>query len=343
LPYAQEHLAHGGRGEEIARVVTAKGNEKGCHGGPLYFRLLILLMGALALAAFAPVAPLLAAERLAMVTTTTDLKSLAEAVGGEHVVVDSIVPAGGQAEDYQPKPQDVSRLKTARLLVRVGLDFDLWLDKLVGRSGRADLGRGQPFHVDASLAITLLDVHAHGVGPGDGHAHGSGNPHYWLDPRNAEIITGHILERLAELDPNHAKAYEANRLRFLDRLDGKIKEWEEKLGSVKRLPVVAYHNTWAYLARRFRLSIVATIEQKPGVPPSPAHLNRLIHLMQQKGVRIIIREPREPEQSVAFLAAKTNGQVVVLAGSVGAIPQASDYLALFDWNVAALATAFGKR
>src|SRR5512133_2406087 len=87
-----------------------------------------------ALLALAPAA--FAQDRIQVVTTTTDLRSLAEAIGGDRVVVVSLVPPNLDAEEYQPKPQDVLRLKQARLLVRVGLDYDLWLDRLLARVGR---------------------------------------------------------------------------------------------------------------------------------------------------------------------------------------------------------------
>ena len=138
--------------------------------------------------------PELAQERIQVVTTTTDLRSLTEAVGGEQIAAVSLVPANMDAEEYQPKPQDMLRLKNARLLVRVGLDYDLWLDRLLVQTGHPDISRGGPGYVDASFGIAVLEVRGMSVGPGDGHAHGSGNPHYWLDPRNAEIITATILE-----------------------------------------------------------------------------------------------------------------------------------------------------
>ena len=85
-------------------------------------------------------------------TTTTDLRSLTEAVGGDGVVVVSLVPPNMDAEEYQPKPQDVLRLKHARLLVRVGLDYDLWLDRLLAQTGRPEISRGGSAYVDASFA-----------------------------------------------------------------------------------------------------------------------------------------------------------------------------------------------
>jgi ABC-type Zn uptake system ZnuABC Zn-binding protein ZnuA len=255
----------------------------------------------------------------------------------------SLVPPKMDAEDYQPKPQDVLRLKAARLLVRVGLDYDLWVDRLLAQAGKPEISRGGPAYIDASFAIAVLELRGMSVGPGDGHAHGSGNPHYWLDPKNAETITANILEALARIDPANAAAYEANRQAFLARLNAKLAEWETKLSALKTMPIVAYHNSWPYFARRFRLDIVGFIETKPGVPPSPSHLAGIVRDMQARGARIVVREPHEPERDVAFVADKTGAKVVTLAASVGALPRTDDYISLFDVNVEALTSAAAKR
>jgi ABC-type Zn uptake system ZnuABC Zn-binding protein ZnuA len=298
-----------------------------------------MLRLALTAAWLAFVSPGWAQERIQVVTTTTDLRSLTETVGGEHVVAISLVPPNMDAEDYQPKPQDVLRLKNARMLVRVGLDYDLWVDRLLAQAGRTDISRGGPAYVDASFAIAVLELRGMSVGPGDGHAHGSGNPHYWLDPKNAEIITATILEALARIDPANAAHYEANRQAFIARLNEKLAEWETKLGSLKTMPIVAYHNSWPYFARRFRLDFVGFIETKPGVPPSPSHLAGIVRTMRARGVRIVVREPHEPERDVAFVASKSGASVVTLAASVGALPRTGDYISLFDANVEALTAA----
>jgi ABC-type Zn uptake system ZnuABC Zn-binding protein ZnuA len=298
-----------------------------------------MLLRIVILAWLAVVSPALAQGRIPVVTTTTDLRSLTEAVGGDLVAAVSLVPPGMDAEDYQPKPQDVLRLKNARMLVRVGLDYDLWVDRLLAQAGTREISRGGPAYVDASFAITVLELRGVAVGPGDGHAHGSGNPHYWLDPANAEIITATILEALTRLDPANAATYERNRAAFLERLRARLAGWEAALAPLKAMPIVAYHNSWAYFARRFRLDFVAFIEVKPGVPPSPSHLAGIIETMRARGVRIVVREPQEPERDVAFVARRAGAAVVTLAASVGALPQARDYISLFDTNVAALTAA----
>jgi ABC-type Zn uptake system ZnuABC Zn-binding protein ZnuA len=285
--------------------------------------------------------PALAQERIQVVTTTTTLRSLAEAVGGDRIAAVSLVPANLDAEEYQPKPQDVSRLKNARMVVRVGLDYDLWLERLLVHTPAVQ--RGTPGYVDASYAIATLEVRGVTVGPGDGHAHGNGNPHYWLDPRNAEIITANILEGLGRIDPANTAVYEANRQAFLARLETKVKEWETRLAPLRSQPLLGYHNSWPYFARRFRLDFVGFIEVKPGVPPSPSHLAGVIATMRARNAHIVVREPHEPERDAAFVAAKTGASIVVLAASVGALPGTDDYISLFEADVEALVSAVAVR
>jgi ABC-type Zn uptake system ZnuABC Zn-binding protein ZnuA len=291
----------------------------------------------------AQVPPVQAEERIRIVTTTTDLRSLTEAVGGDLVDAVSLVPANFDAEEYQPKPQDGIRLKEARLVVRVGLDYDLWFDRLLEAAAARELRRGGAGYVDASFGIAPLEVRGVSIGPGDGHAHGSGNPHYWLDPKNAEFITASIMEGLARIDPAHIRTYEGNRQAFLARLAAKITEWENRLAPLRQTPIIAYHNSWPYFARRFRLDFADFLEIKPGVPSTPSHLAAIIDTMRSRRVRLVVREPHEPERDVAFVAAKTGASVVVLAASVGALPGTDDYLALFDTDVEALVKAADVR
>jgi ABC-type Zn uptake system ZnuABC Zn-binding protein ZnuA len=175
-----------------------------------------------------------------------------------------------------------------------------------------------------------------------GDVHPYGNPHYWLDPANAEAITGTILEALMRLDPANAKRYEANRLSFLKRLDAKTAEWTKLLAAGQGRPLIAYHDTWPYFARRFRLRFLGIIETRAGVAPSPAHLAKLAADGKRERVAAIVREPHEPARDADFLASRTGAAVVVLASGVDAVPQARDYLSLVDYNVRALAAAFAR-
>ena len=281
------------------------------------------------------------AQNMRVVATTGDLASLARAVVGDLAQVEAIIPPAADPEAFEPRPSDLARLKGASVVVRVGLGYDHWLDKLLSMHGDAAINRGGAGYVDASVGIPLLEVKGSSVDPAnrDGHAHGLANPHYWLDPATAEIITGGIAEAGIRVTPEAAAKIIANRDGFLARLKADLVEWEQLLAPHRAARLIAYHNTWPYFARRFRLNIVDVIEIKEGVAPSPARLAKLAAMIREQKIRVIVHEPFEPEEASQLLARRTGAVVVKLAPSVGSVPAATDFRALFDYNVATLARA----
>jgi ABC-type Zn uptake system ZnuABC Zn-binding protein ZnuA len=225
--------------------------------------------------------------------------------------------------------------------VRVGLGYDHWLDKLLLLHGDMAVNRRGDGYVDASVGIPLLEVKGRSLDATgkDGHAHGLANPHYWLDPTNAEVITGGIVEAVIRVAPALTTKIIANRDEFLVRLKARVTEWEQLLAPHRAARLIAYHNTWPYFARRFRLNIVDVIEIKEGIAPSPARLAKLAATIREQKIRVIVHEPFEPEEASQLLARRTGAVVLKLAPSVGSVPAATDYLALFDYNVGALARA----
>jgi ABC-type Zn uptake system ZnuABC Zn-binding protein ZnuA len=280
---------------------------------------------------------------LRVVATTADLAALATEVGGDLVVVDSIVPAGADPEAFEPRPADVDKLRHADAVVRVGLGYDYWLDALLARAGNTAVMRGADGYADASAGVPLLEIRGQSVVNAAGHAHGSANPHYWLDPDNAAIVTAGIAELLARRAPQHREAIAANRERFVAKLRAQVVRWRDALAPFAGSKLIAYHNSWPYFARRFRLDVVAYIEPRAGVAPSPAHLATVIAEGRAKQAKAVLHEPYEPEDASRFVARKLDIPVVKLAVSVRSVPEAVDYLALFDYNVATLASALAMR
>ena len=284
-----------------------------------------------------------ASGALHVVATTTDLAALVAVVGGDLVTVEAIVPAGADPEAFEPRPGDLGKLRRASMLVRVGLGYDYWLDALLGKVGANRLLRGGEGYVDASAGIPLLEIRGQSVINEGGHAHGVANPHYWLDPENAIIITAGIAEALARIAPEHRDRIRANRQEFLIKLEGRREIWRQALAPYAAVKLIAYHNSWPYLARRFRLDVIGFVEPKAGVAPSPAHLAQLIAQGRSAKVRAVLHEPHEPEDSSRFVAQKLGVPLVKLAISVGSFKGTNDYLALIDHNVATLAKALGPR
>jgi ABC-type Zn uptake system ZnuABC Zn-binding protein ZnuA len=290
-----------------------------------------------------------AQERLRVVTTTTDLRSLVKLVGAERVIVSSLVPADERVEEYQPRLQDTAILKGARVIVRAGSGIDPWFDKLLTRAaqknGRTGIERGEEGHLDASLAVANLDPLAVSAGfarTRRGSRFGS-TPHYWLDPKAAEAITAQIVDTFGKLDPANKKYFEANRESFLQRLSGKMREWSARLTPLQGQPLVAFHDDWEFFARRFGLNFVDFIASRDRAPPRRGKMKALEKLIPEKGVRLIVSEAKQPERHAARLAERTNAKLVELAGSVGSVPNTDDYIAMFDFNVNALVAAFDKK
>ena len=294
-----------------------------------------------ALLTWASAAP--AATPLRVVTTTTDLKALAEAVGGDRVRVVSLAPPTQDPHTVEAKPGHVEAMREAQLFVRVGLGHDKWVVPAVERAGNRAIVPGQPGFVNAAEEIELLEPVPPGARPGLGHAHGGGNPHYWLDPDNAAQITANILNGLRRVAPQDAAACAAHREAFLARLAPARERWAKALAPFAGARVVAYHNSWPYFARRFRLEVAGFIEPRPGVPPSPNYLAELIDRMKRHHIRVVIVEPYVDQAMARLVAARAGARLAPLAPSVNAAEGTGDYLQLFEYDVAQLAAAFGDR
>jgi ABC-type Zn uptake system ZnuABC Zn-binding protein ZnuA len=296
-----------------------------------------------AAAAVLAAAPSCGAAPLRVLATTADLAALSAAVGDDLVAVDTIVPAAADPEAFEPRPGDLDRVRHSELLVRVGLGYDHWLDRLVAQSGNAQVGRGGAGYVDASQGIPLLEVRGQSVMNDAGHSHGSANPHYWLDPQNTTIITAAIADGLVRLRPDERDRIIGNRQRVLGELDARLLAWTTQAAPFAGAKLIAYHNSWPYFARRFRLDIVDFIEPRPGVAPSPSHLAELISKGRAAKVRAILHEPYEPLDASRFLAQKLGVPLVMLATSVTGRPAATAYFELIEDDVSTLAKALGAQ
>ncbi len=275
-----------------------------------------------------------------MVTTSTDLRALAEAVGGDRVRAESLASPLQDPHAIDLKPGQIARLKTAALLIRVGLDHEPWLTRALRTAADPRLVPGSPHYLDASRTVELLQTETPRLREkGAAHVHGYGNTHYWLDPENARPITAEILESLARLAPADRAVFEANRRRFLERLEARLAGWLRLMAQYRGTRVVTVHDTWPYFARRFGLVVVATVETTPGVPPSPSTLAALTQRMREAGVKLLIAEPYSNEAVVRQVASRSGARVVTLAPSVDADPAARDYLELFEVNIRRLDSA----
>jgi ABC-type Zn uptake system ZnuABC Zn-binding protein ZnuA len=292
----------------------------------------VLLAGLLAVSAQG-------ADKIRVVTTTTDLKALTEAVGGGLVEVDALARGNQNPHDLEVRPSLMVKVRRADVLVLNGLELDQWADVVVQGANNPKVIPGAPGRVDASAGILVLEVPTTRVDRSMGDVHPVGNPHYSLDPALAPAVTANILEGLVRVAPEYRAMFERNRAEFLGRLEPALRGWSATLAPFKGAPVVVYHAQWAYLLARFGLTQVGTVEERPGIPPAPGHIAKLIQLMKDEKVKVIIVEPWSDYKLAERVAQEAGGQVVLLATGVGAVKGAETYLDAVDYNVKTLAKA----
>jgi len=272
-------------------------------------------------------------KQIYVVTTTEDLKSIAEFVGGKKVKVESLSYGWQDPHTVEPLPSMIVKLSKADMLVKIGLDLDMWVDGLILASKNKNIAYGAVGYVDASVGITALEIPVGKVDASMGDIHIYGNPHYWLDPENGKIIAKNILEGLCRLSPENKEYFEKNYEEFVDKLTKKIEYWEQKLKKYENKNFVSYHKTFSYFAKRFKINIVATVEPKPGIPPSAAYLKTLVETIKKQDVVCILHENFYPLKTSQSVAKQTNTKVVVLPISVGGIKEVKDYFSLFEYIV----------
>ena len=162
----------------------------------------VLLAGLLAVSAQG-------ADKIRVVTTTTDLKALTEAVGGGLVEVDALARGNQNPHDLEVRPSLMVKVRQADVLVLNGLELDQWADVVVQGANNPKVIPGAPGRVDASAGILVLEVPTTRVDRSMGDVHPVGNPHYSLDPGLAPAVTANILEGLVRVAPEYRRCSSA--------------------------------------------------------------------------------------------------------------------------------------
>jgi ABC-type Zn uptake system ZnuABC Zn-binding protein ZnuA len=273
------------------------------------------------------------AGTIKVVTTTTDLKSITELIGGNKVSVSSIATGYQNPHFVDPKPSYIISLSGADMFVTVGLDLETgWSPQLVTSSRNNKIQKGSAGYVDASEGVTLYQVPS-SLNRGEGDIHIYGNPHYWLDPMNGKVIARNITNGLERVDPSNKSFYETNLQAFLTKIDSKMKEWQTKMTPYKGAKIIAYHNEWVYFETRFGLKIVDFMEPKPGIPPSPSQMVKVINEIKANSIKVIISSPYFTTSSSDVVTKQTGAKELTLATSVGGFDPVKNYFDLFDYDI----------
>jgi zinc/manganese transport system substrate-binding protein len=210
----------------------------------------------------------------------------------------------------EARPALIAQLRQADLAVCTGASLEAgWLPMLLQRSGNA---RVQDV-LFASDHVIMIDPQPGAIGtPWAGDVHAEGNPHVHLDPRNLLLVANALANRLQEQIPAQKAAIEHRRAAFEMRWKSQIALWQQRALPLRGRQVAAQHTTFGYLWDWLGIKQTADLEPKPGMAPTPGHLQRLLAGLQAKPPMAVVVAGYQDARPGKWLTGQLGGGVPLL-------------------------------
>lgn len=238
----------------------------------------------------------------------------------------------------EARPSLVAKLRSADLLICSGSELEIgWLPVLLRQAGNPRVQADQAGYLMASEHVQRLEQYAE-VDRSMGDVHAAGNPHVHLDPHRLLQIAEVLRDRLLVIDPAKTADYRHAYLDFAQRWATAIETWQLRAAGLHGASYVAYHKNFTYLADWLGLKRLATVEPKPGIPPSAKHIQQLQEQLQNKPLLAVLNTSAQPAKHSERLAAKLNVSAITLPLSPG-MDNATDLFGFYEVTVNALLSA----
>ena len=275
----------------------------------------------------------LAVHALEVFACEPEWGALVKELAGDDAKITVATTAFQDPHQLQARPSLIAAVRRADLLVCTGAQLEIgWLPLLLRRSGNPHIQVGDPGYFLAADFVRKIEIPKL-VDRSRGDIHPQGNPHVHLDPRNIRRIANALAERLSEIDRAGSSAFDSRLNDFQDRWSAAILRWEEESASLAGQRLVSHHRSFSYLARWLDLDIVATLEPKPGIPASGAHLARLLEQLTPNPPAGVIRTPYANEKPYAWLSKRLGTAELQLPYTIGGSDDVVDLFTLFDESI----------
>jgi ABC-type Zn uptake system ZnuABC Zn-binding protein ZnuA len=315
-----------------------------------------------------------------VVTTLSTYADIAKKIGGKKVEVNYVVPGNQDAHFVRPKPSYAVLLNKADLFITTGLDLELWVPTLVDMSKNNNIRSGQPGYVAAYDGINLLekpdvlsreggDLHIYGnphitssplnlINVAENISIGLGN----VDPQNKKYYSANYInfkekivewifgKELVELMGDKLLIKLANSGQLIDFISQKkyknkkmieyLDGWMKEGLVLNNKKIVAYHKNWIYFKNLFGLDIVGYVEPKPGIPPSPKHVEVLIKKMKDNNVKIILAANYFDKSKINNICDKVGARAVIVPLYIKGMEEIDDIFKLYNFWITQLKAAF---
>jgi ABC-type Zn uptake system ZnuABC Zn-binding protein ZnuA len=262
-----------------------------------------------------------------VVTSIELFADLIRQVAGERAQVTALVPAGADPHTYEVVPSKVVAISEANLVLTNGLGFEETLLNVIKNNVRG----GVPI-IEMSAGLPVLEA----------GNQGTGNPHLWLNVRNAMHYVEIARDALIQVDPAGEAEYGANAQAYLAELENLDSQVQQSIASIpaERRKLVTSHDAFPYLAQRYGLVLVGTVVGSPGQEPSAAKVADLTKKIEAEQVPAVFKEPQVSAQ-VLELAAKDAGVEVCTLYSDALQDGVDTYVKLMQFDASELVRCLG--
>jgi zinc/manganese transport system substrate-binding protein len=296
--------------------------------------ILVVLAGSMTLPATAA---------LKVFTCEPEWAALARELGGSDVDAYSASTAVQDVHRIQARPSLIAKYRQADLVVCTGAELELgWLPALAEKANNPRVAPGAPGFFEASRQVRMLEVPA-SADRALGDVHPYGNPHVQTSPENIAPVAQALAERLGELDGQNAAAYARRYQEFSARWTQAVAKWKERAAPLKGISVVSHHKTWVYLYDWAGIREVTTLEPKPGLPPSGAHLEKVLAIVKAQPVKAVVYSSYEDPRASEWLSQQAHVPAVRLPFSVGGAPGTDDLFGFYDVLIGELLKGAGLK
>lgn len=256
--------------------------------------------------------------------------ALANEIGANNIKVHSATNALQDPHHIEARPSLIAKARKADMLICTGADLEIgWLPLLLKKSGNAAIQKGKAGYFMATDHVELMGK-LDKVDRSMGDVHAAGNPHIQVDPRRLLQVAEALVSQMKQVDAEQANHYQQNFESFKQRWQQAMQTWQNKAQALQNTPIVVHHNSWVYMEDWLGLKQVATLEPKPGVPPSGSHLSKLLQQLKQTPASLIIYSSYQNPRSANWLSEKAGIPAINLPSTVGGTKEATDLFSLFD-------------
>ena len=273
-----------------------------------------------------------ASDQINIFACEPEWKSLAEEIGGDKVKAITATHAKQDPHHIRARPSLIAKIRRADLIFCSGAGLEVGWMPILLQKANSKVQPGKLGYLVASNYTPVIDI-PEKVDRSHGDVHPEGNPHVHLNPNNILLVAKELNKRLAVIDSINKNYYQENYNNFINKWNKSILLWEKNIESFEGKRIIIHHKSFDYLFHWMKLDEVASLEVKPGIPPTASHLKNILRDINNNPADIIVLSPYDPSEGALWLSKQTKIPVVTLPYTIGGNEESINLFALFDSSI----------